>query len=174
MNSEYLKDLYDKLKKDKKSFIILIIALSGIFLIFISGLTAEDENGSKYVSEESFVMSENELSETLEKLIESIDGAGKAKVMLTFKSYNETVYAVNTEENINSDGERDYTGEYIIIDSSDGEDGLKLKITAPEIRGVAVICHGGNNPVIKEQIVSVVSALFDISSNKISVAAMAK
>ena len=120
-----------------------------------------------------FITDETELSDRLEKLLEAIDGAGKVKVMITFNTYSETVYAENSEENIGADGETDTSDEYIIIDGEDGETGLRLKIISPEIKGVAVICQGGNNPVIKEQIISVVSALFDISSNKISVAVMA-
>ena len=46
-----------------------------------------------------------------------------------------------------------------------------IKEIYPEIRGIAVVCDGGNNPVIKEQLVSILSALFGINTNRISVAA---
>lgn len=173
MNNKHFSEFYLKLKKDKKTAAILLLGVIGIILILLSGLGG-NEAAAQTIEDDILIMNEAELSQSLEKLIESIDGAGKTRVMLTFKSYGETVYAENSEENITSDGERDLSNEYIIIDGDKGEDGLRLKITAPEIKGVAVICQGGKNPVIKEQIVSVVSALFDISSNKISVASMAK
>ena len=174
MNSKSLKELYTKLSKDKKTTLILIIGIVGILLIMLSGTNEKDKSHMDRADDEMTIMSESELSERLEKLIESIDGAGKSRVMITFRSYCETVYAENTEKSIGIDGEKDTSDEYIIIDGSDGETGLKLKIISPEVKGVAVICRGGNNPVIKEQIISVVSALFDISSNKISVAVMAE
>ncbi len=174
MNSEYFKDVYTKLKKDKKSMFIMVLGLVGIMLILFSELGDESKAETKGGTQEMQVICETQLTESLEKLIENIDGAGKTKVMLTFESYSESAYAADTQESSGNDGEKDFSKEYIIIDGADGEQGLLLKITAPEVRGVAVVCQGGSNPVIKEQIISTVSALFDISSNKISVATMAK
>lgn len=173
MNSNIIKDLVAKLNKDKKTAFILVVAIVGILLIMLSGSDNQESKSNKS-AEEIEILSEIELAESLEKLIESIDGAGKTRVMITFGNYCETVYAENTDENVSTDGERDKSDEYIIIEDDKGETGLKLKVLSPEIKGVAVICQGGSNPVIKEQIISTVSALFDISSNNISVAVMAK
>lgn len=173
MNINSLKEIYSKLISDKKTAFMLILGVVGIFLIMLSGSEKEEKSHIAKSGDDAVIMSETELSDRLETLLESIDGAGKVRVMITFRSYRETVYAENTEENIGADGEIDSSDEYIIIDGEEGETGLRLKIISPEIKGVAVICQGGNNPVIKEQIISVVSALFDISSNKISVAVMA-
>ena len=173
MNSNSLKEIYSKLIQDKKTAFMLILGIAGILLVILSGSGNEDKTHSAKKEDDIFITDETELSDRLEKLLEAIDGAGKVKVMITFNTYSETVYAENSEENIGADGETDTSDEYIIIDGEDGETGLRLKIISPEIKGVAVICQGGNNPVIKEQIISVVSALFDISSNKISVAVMA-
>ena len=46
---------------------------------------------------------------------------------------------------------------------------MKIKSVYPEIKGVAVVCEGASDPVVREQIVSVITALFDISSKNISV-----
>lgn len=159
--------------RDKKTAFTLILGAAGILLVLLSGFGNNEETQKSKNENDITIMSEAELSDELEKLLGAIEGAGKVKVMVTFRSYGETVYAENKEANISSDGETDSTDEYIIIDGTDGETGLRLKIISPEVKGVAVICQGGNNPIIKEQITSVVSALFDISSNKISVAVMA-
>jgi stage III sporulation protein AG len=171
MNISELKNLFERIKNDKKALIVITVGLIGMLLIMIS-----DTNNSDDVIEnpkENFT-SEYELAIEVEKLVETIDGAGKCKVMITYSSYEETVYALDKDENFNSQGETNFSAEYVILDNGDYEDGLKLKIISPEIKGVAVVCQGGNNPVIKEQIISSLSALFDISSNKISVAVMAK
>lgn len=94
--------------------------------------------------------------------------------MITYESYEETVYAYDKNENTDAQGEREFRSEYIVLDSGDKEDGMKVKVLLPEVRGVAVVCQGGGNPIIKEQIITAISALFNISSNKISVAVMAK
>lgn len=168
MKSDAITNLIEKLKKDKKLFTALIIGLLGLMLILISEVTPKDK-GSDTLSAEVFTMTDDELCCKLEGIIEKISGAGKAKVMLTYKGSYETIYATDIQESENK-----IDSEYIIIDTEKGESGLKIKVLSPEIKGVAVVCQGGDSPVIKEQIISVISALFDISSNKISVAKMAK
>lgn len=172
MDTLELKNLFERLKKDKKAIFIISVGIIGMFLILLSD--SGEDNKTKNTAENNNIISEQELSAEVEELVEAIDGAGKSKVMITYKSYDETVYAFDKDENVNSQGETDYSGEYVIVDSGDKEDGLKLKIISPEIKGIAVVCQGGNDPVIKEQIITSLSALFDISTNKISVAVMAK
>ncbi len=174
MNKDEMKVFFERLKKDKKTLMILIIGFIGIFLVMISETGNEKDADEQYLSDSHNIHSESELAVEVEKFIETIEGAGKVKVMLTYKSYEETVYAYDKDENTDIKGERDFASQYIILDSGEKEDGLKLKIILPEVKGVAVVCQGGENPVIKEQIISALSALFDISSNKISVASMAK
>ncbi len=174
MNKDELKTLFDKLKKDKKTLIILMIGFIGMLLVATSETVERKKVSEVSESIERNVFTEIELAAETEKLIETIKGAGKTKVMITYKSYEETVYAYDRDENTDTDGKRDFKSEYIILDSGDKEEGMKIKTILPEINGVAVVCEGGENPVIKEQIISALSALFDISSNKISVAVMAK
>ncbi len=173
MNIEGIREILAKVKGDKKTMAVLIVALAGMLLIMLSETGENDNKDNTSDNNSQYVMSENELCQELENLIENINGAGKAKVMITFEASAETVYAADSQEKTTKDGEKDINSEYIIIDSSGGETGMKLKIISPEVKGVAVVCRGAKNSVIKEQIISLVSALFDISSNKISVAEMA-
>lgn len=168
MNSELILSVKEKLKKDKKLFSVLIIGILGLMLILVSQVGGSEKAVGTNKNED-IILSESELSKELEGIIQTIDGAGKSKVMVTYEGSYETVYAADMSED-----ESQKEKQYIIIDSEQGEGGLRLKVIYPKIKGVAVVCQGGANPVIKEQIISTVSALFDISSNKISVAQMAK
>lgn len=168
MNSELILSIKEKLKKDKKLLSALLVGILGLLLILFSQIGGEEKTVDTK-QQDNIVLTESELSQKLEDIIEAIDGAGKCKSMITYDGSCETVYAADISED---DNQRE--SEYIIIDSSGDEDGLKIKIIYPKIKGVAIVCQGGGNPVIKEQIISTVSALFDISSNKISVAQMAK
>ena len=174
MSTTEIKNIFNKLKKDNKAMFILLAGLIGMLLILLSDSDSSNKSVKSEIDGYNPIVSEQELALEVEKLIESIAGAGRCKVMITYKSYDESVYAYDKDENSNSQGETDFSGEYVIIDSGDKEDGLKIKTIMPEIKGVAVVCQGGNNPVIKEQIITLLSALFNISSNKISVAVMAK
>lgn len=174
MKTDKLKNLINKLKTDKKMLPVLIIGFIGMLLILFADGGTDKNSAESYTQVSQGILTEAELGERVEKLIEAIDGAGKTKVMITYNCYEETVYAYNEDENIDTKGDREFKNEYIILDSGSKEEGMKVKILLPEIKGVAVVCQGGENPVIKEQIISAISALFNISSNKISVAVMAK
>ena len=172
MNTEGFKQVFIRLKNDRKSSIIIFIGLVGMLMIMFSGAD-NDKKAESNISDSQIILSESKLADEVENFIENIEGAGKTKVILTFETYEETVYAEDKDENFSSGGDKDINSEYVIIDNGDTEDGLKLKVISPKIRGVAVICQGGNNPIVKSQIISALSALFDISTNKISVAVMA-
>ena len=64
------------------------------------------------------------------------------------------------------------TDEYVIVDGSSGEQGIVVRQSEPKIRGVAVVCEGGGNQTVKQQIIETVTALLDISSARVSVAKM--
>ena len=172
LNSDELKKQLSKLKVDKKALFIIGIGLFGMMLIMLSD-TDKDKIDTLSTDSTLSVCSENELARSVEEFIGTIHGAGKTKVMITYECYEETVYIYDKDERIRNDGETDIANEHIILDTGEDEEGLKSKIIAPKIRGVAVVCQGGNDPVTKEMIITALSSLLDISSNKISVAPMA-
>ena len=167
LKSENVSRILKKLNKDKKTLIILLCGVAGMIIIMM----APTDKNNKEADSESVVCSYGyeDIQNEVKSLVESIKGAGEAKVFITYESDSENVYAVNTDEK--SDGnEIHFKSEYVITDD---ETGIIIKVLYPKVRGVAVICKGGNDPVVKEKIYSVISALFDISTNKISVADMA-
>lgn len=173
MNKDELMKLFDKLKKDKKALIVIMLGLVGMLLILLSDSEADNNETDCRNYEINSILNEHDLAIEVENLIETIEGAGKCKVMITYKSFNETEYAIDKDEKMNNQGETDFSGEYVILDTGEKEEGMKIKSFAPEIKGIAVVCQGGNEPIVKGQIITSLSALFDISSNNISVAAMA-
>lgn len=163
--SEKINGFIDRIKKDKKSLLIISVALLGMMLILFSG---EDSKEFKDSQLSEVVYSSEEYEEKLSKLVSEIDGVGRVSVMITFESGEENVFASDDEEFIREE-EKKSKKDYIIIDTEKGETGLKIKSVYPEIKGVAVVCEGASDPVVREQIVSVITALFDISSKNISV-----
>ena len=166
LNNENISTFLEKLRKDKKTIFIIMIGFLGMVLILFS---PNDSEKKKVVDQvETVNYNSDNIQDEVEAMIESIKGAGKTKVYITYESDSEHVYAMNIDEK--SDGsDLHYKSEYIITDD---ENGLILKVIYPKVRGVAVICEGGGDPLVKEKIYSVISALFDISTNKISVTDM--
>ena len=92
--------------------------------------------------------------------------------MLTFASSKEYFYAENFSED-RSDTEKKNESEIVIIEGENGEKPVILKTEEEDIRGVFVICEGGDNAVVREKIIEALCALLDIPSNSVSVAKMA-
>lgn len=172
MNSAAIINIFKNFKNDKHTILIISLGLVGMLLVAVSFM---GDDSSKEVSntENEIEYNQLEVQNSLEKIIECIDGAGETRVMITYDTTTENVFASDSdtdkkEQHLNT------KNKHIIVDGKNGETGLMLKVIYPKVRGVAVVCQGGDNPVIKEQIIDTVSALFDISSRKITVAEMAE
>ena len=99
--------------------------------------------------------------------LETIEGVGKANVMLTLTSTEEYVYAETIKQ-----GSDKSENDYVIIDKGSQKEALLKKINNPVISGVVIVCEGGDDPRICERIYKAVSTALDISTGKIYVAEM--
>ena len=168
LKSDKVRALAEKIRRDKKNLLIILLCFVGIFMIAVSEADADDIKEEADTDAQYGELDFKNAEKKLKELIECINGAGDVKVYITYESHYETVYAADSDVKTEKDQVHSKK-EYILTDE---DTGLVLKKIYPRVRGVAVICQGGNDPVIKEKIYSVVSALFDISTNKISVADM--
>lgn len=159
-----------KLKQDKKLLFIIILGISGMLLLLLSGSTDKKSETVSSDKEELYEISDR-MEKELEDLLRTVQGAGKVKVMVTVDSLEEKTVAVNTEHESSSES-TDFKDEYVIIENSSGSDGLVLKITAPVIRGVGISCQGATSAQVKQEITRLVSAALGIPVNKIWVTQM--
>lgn len=177
--------LWKRMVKDKKILILLAAGIVGMLLLLVTEFLPEQSDGAEKTGESPEQAAEERQSyvaETEDKLaaiISSIAGAGRTKVMVTLENSEESVWATQgaqERESSGADGTEKYSqeDEYVLIQSSSSEEGgLLLKIIQPRIRGVAIVCDGGDNVYVREKITSAVAAVLDISTAKISIAKMA-
>jgi stage III sporulation protein AG len=92
----------------------------------------------------------------------------KRAIAIVFDNSGSMYLPYNKDESFRENEEK-FSSDYILVENNGSETGLKLKTVYPEVKGVAVVCDGADDPVTKEQIISVISALFDISTKNISV-----
>ena len=165
------KDMFSVIK-NKKNVLIVSLGFIGIFLIFISEIIPEKEK--EIIKTPSDLPSgfELELEKRLEEAVSQISGAGKTDITITLDSSKEYFYAKNSSENI-GDSETEKESELVILEGAEGEEPIVLKTDEAKIRGVLVVCEGGNDPLVCEKILEAICALLDIPSNKVSVAKMA-
>ncbi|MFR8011548.1 MAG: hypothetical protein ACLU8W_07315 [Clostridia bacterium] len=177
--------LWKRMVKDKKILLLLAAGIAGMLLLLATEFLPEQSESAEKTGESPEQAAEERQSyvaETEDKLaaiISSIAGAGRTKVMVTLENSEESVWATQgaqERESSGTDGGEKYSqeDEYVLIQSSSSEEGgLLLKIIQPRIRGVAIVCDGGDNVYVREKITSAVAAVLDISTAKISIAKMA-
>lgn len=162
--TENIKKLWNKIPENSKPVIIIIVGVLLMAGILLSDKIFCNNSGDEYVVSESERSDYCEIiEEKLNQLISSIDGAGRCKVMVTLEAGEENIFA----KNIN-----DSKSEYVVIKTSSDEGGLLLKIVQPKIRGVAVVCDGGEKFTVKNDITNAVCAVLGISSTRVSISKM--
>ncbi|MEG0750837.1 MAG: hypothetical protein RR998_03740 [Oscillospiraceae bacterium] len=171
-------------KKNKFIAIMLVCGIAGILLIMMSELfagtgdsktqavlTDEDAYNNRFVSE---------LRDDLATSISNIDGAGATQVYITLERGVRYVYATSgkstddVSENKDDSFSRKSTSEQslIIVDGGGGKAPVVLEREEPSVKGVVVICEGGDDPNIRQSVIELASTLCGVGTNRISVAKM--
>lgn len=169
-SKEKLFLLFEKIKKDKKALLIIVIGLLGMIMVSVSELMPDN---NETINEKDSVYSyetDSEKSE-LEQIIGKINGVGKVSVMLTYEGTSENIYANNVSEQKN-DNENRREEEHIILDKGNTEEGLLIKSVFPRVTGIAVVCEGGGRASVKNEITLMLKALYNLPSNNISISEM--
>lgn len=155
--------------KGKKIVLLLLIGVSaGILLIFVGSGDKNTEKASMPDMSGQIEIT-NEYIKNLEvrvtQILSKMDGISDVSVIITADSCAETVYAQNGRYDGGSLTEK----EYVIIDRGDSDEPIVIKLVYPKIRGVAVVCYGGSNPINQEKISKLLASLFDIAQNQVYV-----
>ena len=142
---------------DKKRLLMLCLAVGGVILVMISGLFSggNDDKKEEYTDVGFYT---EYLEGRIRELCMSIDGIDEAVVFLTLDCSSEYVYR--------DDGASDF----LILSGGDGEEAVKLCEIYPRVRGIAVVCTGGDLSRIKETVTELLSAALGLPYNKIKVA----
>lgn len=137
---------------------------------------SNQSNGNEQKSEGS-----DELSTSLEDILESISGVGKVKVFINYSEsssiepiYNETTKESATEETDTSGGVRTIqskdTQKEVVYSEDDGNKQMvNQKVLMPKIEGAIITAEGVSNTNIKANIISAVQAVTGLASHKIQV-----
>ncbi len=172
MNKVKLDKFISRVKTDKRLLSICLFGFLGIILIVFSLPLEKDKNREAAKLPEEKVFNEKDYTADLEaklsEMISLINGAGNTKVIITLECDYETVYAKDGSLS-QGDDSTDEDSEYIIIDRDDAQGGLLLKTVAPKVRGVAVVCEGGDNQYVRNAVTEMLTAVLDVGANRISV-----
>lgn len=174
-----LASVSEKTRMGKKALLCVALLVLGLVLLALSGISNVGETEKASVESTSTIGTDDyaeSLEERLTSILSSIDGAGRVKVMVTLESGSEDIYLRDYDygENIDPSGKssRESKDKYVIIDGSNEEKGIVVRVLEPEVRGVAVVCDGAGSQTVCRQIVETVTALLGVTGAQVSVAKM--
>lgn len=171
--------------------VIFLLGIAGILLIGLSAILpghSEETQGQqprREVMETDARAYAAELEGRLRDILEQTEGVGTAKVMVTLENGYQKVFAKT--EKVNNDVLEDIRAQdgkktqekqvteqtYVLVDGAGGKVPLVTAQLEPEVKGVVVVCQGGNDPLVVRRVVDTVRVALDISSTRISVSRLA-
>ena len=178
------KNFLSSLSQNKKQKnLVIILGVLGILLLFISNFSPK-QNAEKSSPEVTFSAEQytKQLEKSLTEIVSSIQGAGRCKVLVTVENGIETVYATGGKKNTEatedkSNGEvtkkqesDDSEVKYITIKESNGaEKALAITEIQPTVKGVVVVCSGGDDSAVQQRVINAVTTALNITSKRVCV-----
>ena len=160
------KDGDDSPRQGKTSLLLLIgVALIGILLIVFGGQIGKSEKKEASADTPSAMGAQEELEAyqtyteaRVKSLCESVKGVENVTVAVTLGGGFEEIYAKEISDEKES---------YVILGSGSNASALHLSRKAPEITGIGVVCRGGGNDNVRQELLSLLSAAFKVPANRI-------
>ena len=164
--------MFDFLKKGTvtqngrlRLYLLLGCGVLGILLILFGSSKKSTEKALEETpydtATDELVIYQNYLESRIKSLCESVSGVRNATVVVTLSGTFESVYATEWP---------DGNEEYVILGSGSSASPIYLSRSAPEIAGIGIVCSGGANENVRRELISLLSATFHISSNRIYIA----
>lgn len=155
-------NFFSKLKDIKGIWLLVSLLILGVLFIVLGAFMQKDDKDIKSAAETfSRIEYEKEIEERIAKIVSEIGGISDVSVMVTLESTVSYSYAEN---------DKGSSSEYVTVRDKDGsESGVVLSENTPDVRGVAVVCSGGEIPEKKLEIIKLVSALLKLPENRVYV-----
>ena len=175
--NERIKALVLKIRSPK---ILIALGLAGMLLILLSSFASGSKATGGTKREERGIQPEDyraELEKSVKELVKQITGTRAIHVVITLESGIRYSYAGTSEgtsaNKIESDSESassELKQSYVTVRSADGgEEALLVTEEMPQVRGVAIVCEGGDNEQIQEKITNAVMAALHVTSRRVYV-----
>ena len=148
-----------------------IAAIVGIGLLLIGNFLNNGKKDSEDITPENdpSVMDADAFASSVEeKIVEicsQVAGVRNVRAVVTLGGGYRAIYASDSQASGTS-----YRNETVLSGNGSSEKALLLGYQNPEITGIGIVCSGGDDPSVRQNIISLVAAAFNVSTNKIYVA----
>ena len=127
--------------KNKKILTVALVAVLGIFLIASSASHGESVASSEGAEQISLEEYKSNMENEISSLCSSVSGVGKCRVYISFARGEETVYKGSSV----------------------------VEIKPPQVDGVVIACRGAESDGVRSELTDMMTALFDIGSNRVAI-----
>ncbi len=158
------------MKKSGKLWIALVGIAVGVILLLLGGRAVDKEDDAISTPTDAEVALAD--MEAYRQAVEArvcyactqVSGVGKVTAVVTVESGYEYVYAADSKPTASGD-----STQYITLGNGADEQPVYLTRRVPVISGIGIVCDGGNDPTVRQEIIGLLSAAFGVGSHKIYV-----
>ena len=166
------------IKKFKEPKIILAVGAIGILLLLLPSIFSKNyEKSSNNKSDFNAEEYRKDLEKDVKKIVTEITGDKKATVVITLQNGIKYSYADDIKDDTsisggeNSEESKRRESSHITVKNASGDEkALIITENMPEVRGVAVICTGGEDEYTADIIINSITATLNITSKRVYVA----
>lgn len=165
-----------QMKKSGKLWIVLLGAAIGLGLLVVGSfdlpIFKKDEGKPSTANTEQAELQayREQLGREIATLCSGVRGVGEVQVVVTLSGGYEYVYACDVQSKTGNDSST-WEESYVLVGSGSSQAPLLLMRLQPSVAGVGIVCAGGGDPAVQNELVALVSAAFGIGTNKIHVSA---
>lgn len=169
-----MNEKINKLIKNPK--LLVAVGIFGMLLVLISSFIPSGETKeSVKTGEYTAAQYTSELEQSVKSIVKGISGDKNPTVVITLESGLKYSYVSASETDTSSSGggsseesRESKKQSFITVKTADGgEQALLVTEIMPQIRGVAIICKGGNDEIVAEKIENAVTAALNITSKRV-------
>lgn len=139
----------------KKYWLLGLGFLAGLFLLLygsFAGNTTTKSTGKEEPEAEAY---RTRLAEEIRALCTRVDGVGNVTVLVSLEGGYEYVYVCDKD------------GKCVTVGSGSGREAVVEQTLPPRIGGIGIVCDGGDNAALRQQLTLLLSAALGIGANKI-------
>lgn len=108
----------------------------------------------------------------LAEILQSIQGAGKVKVLLSVAAGEKTLYQMDSDINASGDSNSTKQETVIVTDAQRAETGLVSQVNPPTYLGAIVVCEGADSASVRFAVTQAVAKITGLGTDNICVLKM--
>ena len=163
-----------------KKWLLPLVGLLGVLLLLFAnhlpqpGAQKQTEQGGSLTAEDELALYSATLTKEVESLCAQVAGAGQVRAAISLQGGFTYLYAADSEQKRDGEGGEQSSESYITVGNGASESAVLLTRIPPAVRGIGIVCSGGDDPAVRAEIISLLSAAYGVGSNRIYVTAAEK